>query len=92
MTLTLENGTTHNGGGTLVAPSVTVSTTTGTQDIRFRFDNPDRRLLPGMFLRGEVVVGRITAYRLPQRAATIGRNGELTVWVVTPKARPRKRP
>lgn len=91
VTLTLENGTTHNGGGTLVAPSVTVSTTTGTQDIRFRFDNPDRRLLPGMFLRGEVVVGRITAYRLPQRAATIGRNGELSVWVVTPEGKAAKK-
>jgi membrane fusion protein (multidrug efflux system) len=83
VTLTLENGQTHRGRGTLVAPSVNVSTTTGTQDIRFRFDNPDGRILPGMFLRGEVVLGTTQAFRLPQRAATIGRNGVLSIFVAT---------
>ena len=81
VTLTLENGQTHKGGGTLVAPSVSVSTTTGTQDVRFRFDNPDGLILPGMFLRGEVVVGRMEAIRVPQRAATIGQGGVLSVFL-----------
>ena len=81
VTLTLENGQTHQGGGTLVAPSVNVSTTTGTQDLRFRFDNPDGLIRPGMFLRGSVVVGRMEAIRVPQRAATIGRGGMVSVFL-----------
>lgn len=84
VTLTLENGQTHASGGTLVAPSVTVSPTTGTQDIRFRFDNPDRRILPGMFLRGEVVLGTIDAFLVPQRATTRGRDGSLSAWIALP--------
>lgn len=83
VTLTLENGQTHSSGGTLVAPSVTVSPTTGTQDIRFRFDNSDRRILPGMFLRGEVVLGTVEAFLVPQRATSLGRDGKLTAWIVT---------
>jgi len=79
--LTLENGQVHAGTGQLVAPSISVSTTTGTQDVRFRFDNPDRLILPGMFLRGEVVLGRMQAIRVPQRAATIGQNGVLSLFL-----------
>lgn len=81
VTLTLENGRAHTGSGTLVAPSVNVSTTTGTRDMRFSFANPDGRILPGMFLRGEVVLGRMEAIRVPQRAATIGRNGVLSIFL-----------
>ncbi|MDQ1848245.1 efflux RND transporter periplasmic adaptor subunit [Gemmobacter fulvus] len=84
VTLTLENGQSHNSGGTLIAPSVTVSPSTGTQDIRFRFDNPDRRILPGMFLRGEVVLGTVEAFLVPQRATTRGRDGALTAWIAGP--------
>lgn len=83
VTLTLENGQTHASGGTLVAPSVTVSPSTGTQDVRFRFDNPDRRILPGMFLRGEVVLGTVEAFLVPQRATTRGRDGLLAAWIAT---------
>ncbi|WP_192931125.1 efflux RND transporter periplasmic adaptor subunit [Gemmobacter serpentinus] len=83
VTLTLENGQTYTGSGTLAAPSVSVSTTTGTQDMRFRFDNPDSRILPGMFLRGDVVLGRMEAIRVPQRAATIGPNGILSLFIAT---------
>ncbi|MBL8563533.1 MAG: efflux RND transporter periplasmic adaptor subunit [Gemmobacter sp.] len=81
VTLTLENGQTHQGEGNLVAPSVAVSTTTGTQDFRFSFANPDGLIRPGMFLRGAVVVGRMEAIRVPQRAATIGRGGVLSVFL-----------
>lgn len=89
--LTLENGQTHASGGTLVAPSVTVSPTTGTQDIRFRFDNPDHRILPGMFLRGEVVLGTVQAYLVPQRATTLGRDGTLSAWVATAEGKAEQR-
>lgn len=82
VTLTLENGERHSSLGRLVAPAAEVSTSTGSQDIRFEFDNPDRRILPGMFLRGDVEIGQMTAFRIPQRAAEVGRNGVLEVWTV----------
>jgi membrane fusion protein (multidrug efflux system) len=80
--LTLENGKVYVGQGTLVAPSVSVSTTTGSVDIRFRFENPQDEILPGMFVRGAVELGTIEAYLVPQRAATRAPDGSLTAFVV----------
>ncbi|SDX46391.1 membrane fusion protein, multidrug efflux system [Albimonas donghaensis] len=80
-TLRLENGELYAATGALVAPSATVSTTTGTVSIRFRFDNPEGRILPGMFVRGEVELGRIEAFLLPQRAASMGDDGRLTAYL-----------
>ncbi|AXC48634.1 efflux RND transporter periplasmic adaptor subunit [Paracoccus suum] len=81
-TLTLENGQTYKAKGELVAPGFSVSTTTGSVDNRFRFENPDRRLLPGMFLRGTIELGTTQAFLVSQSAATRDRIGELSVWVV----------
>ncbi|PZO63773.1 MAG: efflux RND transporter periplasmic adaptor subunit [Paracoccus denitrificans] len=79
--LTLENGATYATAGTLVAPGYSVSTSTGAIDFRFRFENPDLRILPGMFVRGEVDIGRIQAVLVPQLAATRGNDGRLSAWV-----------
>lgn len=88
--ITLENGENYSGTGKLVAPGVTVSTTTGTRDFRFQIDNPEGRILPGMFLRGELTIGSITAFLVPQMATDRARNGDLTAWVAAAdnKARP----
>jgi len=80
-TLTLDNGTTYAAAGEFVAPGYTVSTTTGTIDVRFRFENPDFRIYPGMFVRGQVELGTTEALLLPQSAATRGRDGQLMAWV-----------
>ncbi|MFT4151465.1 MAG: efflux RND transporter periplasmic adaptor subunit [Paracoccaceae bacterium] len=80
--LTLENGVAYSATGQLVAPGFTVSTSTGSVDFRFRFDNPERRILPGMFVRGTVQIGTIKAILVPQQAATRSREGTLTAWVV----------
>lgn len=85
--LTLENGETYKGKGTLVAPSASVSTTTGSVDIRFRFENPQAEILPGMFVRGSVELGTIEAYLVPQRAATRAPDGSLTAFVVGPDSK-----
>ncbi|MDP3339231.1 efflux RND transporter periplasmic adaptor subunit [Frigidibacter sp.] len=82
VSLTLESGKVYSGTGTLVSPGFAVSSTTGTVGIRFQFDNPRRMILPGMFVRGEVVLGTSDAILVPQRAATRGRDGTLTAWVV----------
>ncbi|SFT05906.1 membrane fusion protein, multidrug efflux system [Sulfitobacter marinus] len=81
-TLTLENGDVFRGTGKLVTPGNNVSTSTGTVTIRFTFDNPDHIILPGMFVRGEIVLGTMQAYLVPQRAATRGNSGKLTAYVI----------
>ncbi|MGP6089851.1 efflux RND transporter periplasmic adaptor subunit [Antarctobacter jejuensis] len=81
-TLTLENEEVFRGTGQLVTAGNTVSTTTGTVTIRFKFDNPDHVVIPGMFVRGEVVIGTMQAYLVPQLAATRGNSGKLTAYIV----------
>lgn len=79
--LTLENGSTYSALGELVAPGFKVSTTTGSIDFRYRFDNAEYRILPGMFLRGQIEIGSSSALIVPQLAASRGRDGQLTAWV-----------
>lgn len=81
-TLTLETGESYAFTGELVAPGYTVSTSTGAVDTRFRFDNPRRLILPGMFLRGQVNLGTTNAFLVTQNAATRDQTGQLTAWVV----------
>lgn len=81
-TLTLENGQVYRGTGQLVTTGTNVSTSTGTVTIRFKFDNPDHVIIPGMFVRGEVVIGKTHAYLVPQRAATRSSTGQLIAYVV----------
>jgi membrane fusion protein (multidrug efflux system) len=81
-TLTLENAEVYETMGTLLVPGSIVSTTTGTVPMRFRFDNPERRILPGMFLRGDVEIGEIQAFLVPQRAAKRLYTGQLSAFIV----------
>ncbi|WP_066110498.1 efflux RND transporter periplasmic adaptor subunit [Salipiger sp. CCB-MM3] len=80
--LRLEDGQVYTGSGSFVSPSTTVSTTTGTVSVRFKFENPDNKILPGMFLRGTVELGTSKAFLVPQRAAQRASNGDLTAFVV----------
>lgn len=80
--LTLENGQIYEAVGELVAPGFSVSTSTGSVDTRFRFENPEGRLLPGMFLRGKIELGSTDAYLVSQSAARRDRTGKLTAFVV----------
>lgn len=79
--LTLESGQDYDGTGVLVSPGATVSTTTGTVGFRFRFDNPDRRILPGQFLRAQITLGATRAILVPQIATSRGGDGVLTAFV-----------
>lgn len=81
VTLTLENGVVSSEKGTLITPGVNVSTTTGSIDMRFKFDNPHRMILPGQFLRVEVTLGTSKAILVPQRAATRQADGTLTAFI-----------
>ncbi|WP_246849492.1 efflux RND transporter periplasmic adaptor subunit [Rubellimicrobium arenae] len=79
--LVLETGETYGNEGTLVTPGTTVSETTGTVDFRVRFPNPDRRILPGQFLRVEVTLGTSAGIIVPQRATSRAPDGSLTAFV-----------
>jgi membrane fusion protein (multidrug efflux system) len=81
-TLMLENGDVYRGIGQMVTPGNSVSTTTGTMTVRFKFDNPHHVIIPGMFVRGEIVLGTMQAYLVPQRAATRSNSGQLTAFIV----------
>lgn len=81
-TLTLETGQTYEVTGELVAPGFSVSTSTGAVDTRFRFDNPRNLILPGMFVRGQVDMGRLRAFLVSQSATSRDRTGKLTAWVI----------
>jgi membrane fusion protein (multidrug efflux system) len=77
--LTLENGETYERAGKIELADLVVSETTGTFPIRAVFANPDRLLLPGMFVRAKVDLGVMpNAYLVPQRAVTRNAAGEAT--------------
>lgn len=81
--LKLEDGTSYGPEGTLKFTDVTVDPATGSQTIRAVFPNPRGLLLPGMFVRAELVEGtRSNAILVPQRAVTRDEKGQPVVMVV----------
>ena len=81
VTLTLENGVQYDRKGTLESPGTRVSTTTGTFEFRIRFDNPERHIMPGQFLRVELELGTTRAVLVPQGATSRAADGTLTAFV-----------
>jgi membrane fusion protein, multidrug efflux system len=80
--LTLEDGSTYPETGELTLANVVVSESTGTFTLRATFANPDRVLLPGMFVRASVDLGsNPNGFLVPQRAVTFNAAGEPTVLV-----------
>ena len=83
--LILETGSIYPPVGSLRFADVTVDPTTGSQTIRAVFPNPQRLLLPGMFVRARLVQGVQTRGLLvPQAAVTRDTRGNPTVLVVGP--------
>ena len=82
ITLTLEDGSQYDSLGTFVSPDTQVSATTGTVSLRIQFDNPDRLIMPGQFLRVNVKLGSTQAILVPQRATRRGSDGSLTAFKV----------
>ena len=81
--LKLETGSTYPLVGSLSFADVTVDEATGSQTIRAVFPNPQRILLPGMFVRGELAQGIQTrGILVPQRAVSRDERGRPTVIVV----------
>jgi RND family efflux transporter MFP subunit len=91
--LMLEDGTNYPLIGKMQFAEVSVDETTGSVTLRALFPNPDRVLLPGMFVREQIVEGRRTdALLVPQLAVTHNQKGEPTALVVNPDNKVELRP
>lgn len=81
--LKLENGTIYAQTGKLEFAGANVDQTTGTFALRAEFPNPDRLLLPGMYVRALVEEGVAqNSFLVPQRAVSRNTKGEATAMVV----------
>jgi membrane fusion protein, multidrug efflux system len=83
--LTLDDGSEYPLPGTLKFSEVSVDQGTGSVTLRAVFPNPDRKLLPGMFVHAELKEGvQENAKLVPQQAVTRDASGNATAWVVKP--------
>jgi membrane fusion protein (multidrug efflux system) len=81
--LTLEDGSSYGPRGKLQFTEVSVDETTGSVTLRALFRNPDKLLLPGMFVHEKIEEGRSNdALLVPQLAVTHNQKGEPTALVV----------
>jgi membrane fusion protein (multidrug efflux system) len=76
VTVTLEDGSTYDQVGTISSMDLVVSETTGTFTLHANMPNPDRMLLPGMFVRATIDFGKQpNVFLVPQRAVTFSADG-----------------
>ncbi len=81
--LKLEDGTLYPIEGVVKFADVTVDPMTGSQTIRAQFANPNRLLLPGMYVTTQFVEGtQANALLVPQRAVSRDEKGNPVVMVV----------
>lgn len=81
--LKLDNGTIYSRTGKLEFAGANVDLSTGTFALRAQFPNPDRLLLPGMYVRAIVEEGVAqNSFLVPQRALSRNPKGEATAMVV----------
>jgi membrane fusion protein (multidrug efflux system) len=83
VSLVLEDGRIYSEKGKLQFTDVTVDPTTGSVTVRAIFQNKDRVLLPGMFVRGRIEEGvNPSALVVPQIGITHDQKGTPTALVV----------
>jgi membrane fusion protein (multidrug efflux system) len=84
--LLLEDGTLYPLPGILKFSEVTVEPSTGSVTLRTTFPNPDKLLLPGMFVRAILDEGvNEQAILVPQQGVTRNPQGDATALVVNPE-------
>jgi membrane fusion protein (multidrug efflux system) len=82
--LTLEDGSKYNETGVLEFSEAAVAETVGTINVRVVFPNPERILLPGMYVRATVEEGIAeNSFLVPQRAVTRNTKGQPTAKFVS---------
>ncbi|MBB3612641.1 membrane fusion protein (multidrug efflux system) [Rhizobium sp. BK602] len=81
--LKLEDGSQYSKPGSFEFLEASVSETVGTVTARAVFPNPDRLLLPGMYVRATIQEGVAeNSFLVPQRAVTRNTKGEPTAFFV----------
>ena len=92
VTLTLPDGSEYKQKGKLNFAASQIDPALGTQQLRATFENSDRRLLPGQFVRARVTTGeRDGVFLVPQVAVMNGDQGKF-VYVVGEKGDASVRP
>lgn len=82
--LKLDNGTIYTQTGKMEFLEANVDQGTGTFGLRAQFANPDRLLLPGMYVRAIIEAGvAANSYLVPQRAVGHNTKGEATALIVS---------
>jgi RND family efflux transporter MFP subunit len=83
--LRLEDGSDYAQTGTLEFSEVTVDSGTGSVVLRALMPNPERLLLPGMFVREQIEEGsRQDALLVPQQGITHDQKGQANALIVSP--------
>lgn len=81
--LLLDDGTEYPHQGRLLFSEAAVDVTTGQTTLRGEFPNPDGDLLPGMYVRVQIVQGeQPNAIAVPQQAVQRDAGGQALVYVV----------
>lgn len=75
-----EDGKEHLMGGKLNFAGSTVDKLTGAVQLRAAFQNPQLHILPGQFVRVQVLTDPVPAYKIPQTAVAQNEDGHM-VWV-----------
>lgn len=84
ITVMLADGSTYPLPGRLLFTDLTVDATSGQVTLRAEIPNPDKQLLPGLYVRVKLEQAQVNnAILLPQQAVTRGSQGD-TVMVVGP--------
>ncbi len=91
--LELEDGTPYALEGTLQFRDITVDPSTGSVVLRAVFPNPDKLLLPGMFVRAVVEEGlNEQAVLVPQQGVSRDTKGQPYAWIVNGEQKVEQRP
>jgi membrane fusion protein (multidrug efflux system) len=91
--LLLEDGTPYSSKGTVLFRDVTVDPTTGSVVLRIVFPNPERLLLPGMFVRAVITEGTDEqAILVPQQAVSRDPKGNPFALIVNAEGKIQQRP
>jgi len=92
VTLTLPDGSEYKQKGKINFAASQIDPALGTQQLRATFDNADKRLLPGQFVRAHITTGqRDGVFLVPQTAVTASDQGKF-VYVIDAKNQATVRP
>lgn len=86
ITLALEDGSLYDRKGEILFSDININQTTGSFVLRLSFPNPDRILLPGMFIRASLPRGIVhDALLVPAKALTRTPKGAAQLHIISDK-------